>query len=374
MSFFALLVSADHEAATALAPVLSSFGLGMRCCAYSEAIRELRDQKFDAMIVDFEDPQQAAAVLQDAYLSSPRNAAVTVALLSDQTKVRSAFGAGAHFVLYKPISPEHARASLRAATILIKRERRRSSRIPVQVPVQLSVTGLDLEAILLDLSEEGMELLAARPLCPSAALNLQFSLPGAINSVRLQGEVAWASPNGQTGVRFLNLSDSMRRGLAGWVAANAKKLPTEEPDPVASYKLTDISQGGCYVETESPFPEHTVVALCLQTASHEVQVQGMVRVMHPEFGMGVEFASLTLPERERLKEFIRLLIDSADVRPELVVTPRGLAAGPDLPIAESSLDELDDSLLDLLKAHESLSQGKFLETLHQQRRSAVVAV
>ena len=121
-------------------------------------------------------------MLQNAYLTSPKNAAVTVALLGDQTKVRSAFGAGAHFVLYKPISPEQAQASLRAATILIKRERRRAARIPVQVPVQLTVTAWSLESILLDLSEEGMELLASQPLCPSAALNLQFALPGNADS------------------------------------------------------------------------------------------------------------------------------------------------------------------------------------------------
>src|SRR6476620_9323345 len=150
MSFCALLVSGDSDTAATLAPVLSSFGLGLRCCGYGDVLRELTGQKFDAIIVDFEDPQQAGVVLQNAYLASPRNAAVTVALLSDQTKVRSAFGAGAHFVLYKPLSPEQAHASLRAASILIKRERRRVSRVPVQVPVMLCVTDLPLEAILLD--------------------------------------------------------------------------------------------------------------------------------------------------------------------------------------------------------------------------------
>lgn len=374
MSFFALLVSADRDAAATLAPVLSSFGLGLRCCAYGDAIRELTAQKFDALIVDFEDPQQAALVLQNAYLASPRNAAVTVALLTDQTKVRSAFGAGAHFVLYKPISPEQAQASLRAATILIKRERRRASRIPVQVPVQLRVTGLELEAILLDLSEEGMELLASKPLCPSAALNLQFGLPGGAAPVRVQGEVAWASPNGQTGIRFVNLPDPLRRSLSGWVAANTKKTPAEDPEPIAAYKLTDLSQGGCYVESESPFPEHTVVLLELRAGDTAVPVQGMVRVMHPGFGMGIEFVSQTVQDSERLQQFIRILIDSPEARPELTVTPRGLAAGPDLVTPEQpALDKFDDALLDLLRSHELLSQSDFLEKLHQQRRPAVVA-
>jgi CheY-like chemotaxis protein len=366
MSFFALLISADREAATTLAPVLSSFGLGLRCCAYDESVRALTEQNFDAIIVDFEDPQQAALVLQNAYLTSPKNPAVTVALLSDRTKVRSAFGAGAHFVLYKPVSAEQAQASLRAATILIKRERRRAARIPVQVPVQLTVTGLELEAILLDLSEEGMELLASQPLCPSAALHLQFGLPGNADPVRLHGEVAWASPNGQTGVRFVNLSEPLRRSLAEWVAANAKAVSVEDPEPVASYKLTDLSQGACYVETESPFPEHTVVVLGLQSEGDEVNVQGMVRVMHPGLGMGIEFASLTMQETDRLRVFIRSLIERG-APPEVTIVPRGLVAGSDLPTQESPAEKLEDALRDLLRGHELLSHGEFLQKLHQQR-------
>ncbi len=310
MSFHALLVSTDSEAAAALAPVLSSFGVSLRSCSYGEAVRELTGQNFDAVIADFEDPEQAATVLQNSYLASPRNNTVTVALLSDQTKVRSAFGAGAHFVLYKPISREQAQASLRAATILIKRERRRSARIPVQVPVQVQVTGLEVEGILLDLSEEGMELLASQPLCPSAHLSLRCTVPEMATPLHVQGEVAWASPNGQTGVRFVDVPDQLRRGLSSWIAANARKALPEEPDPVTACTLTDLSEGGCYVETESPFPEHTIVLVHLSATGLETPVQGMVRVMHPGFGMGIEFVSQTLSQRERLHRFIRQLLDN----------------------------------------------------------------
>jgi CheY-like chemotaxis protein len=157
MTFQSLLVSTDDAAADALTPVLSGFGLGVRRCGYTEAIGELTGQKFEAVLVDFDDPQRAALVLQNAYLASPGNGAVTVALLSDRSAVRHAFGAGANFILYKPVSPEQVQASLRAATAMIKRERRRSLRVPVQVPVELRVAnGLDVEGILLDLSEDGL--------------------------------------------------------------------------------------------------------------------------------------------------------------------------------------------------------------------------
>jgi CheY-like chemotaxis protein len=376
MTFQALLVSTDDDAAAVLRPVLSDFDLSLRCCGHAEAIRELAEQRFHAVIVDFDDVHRAMLVLQNACLASRRNGAVTVALLRDRTKVRSAFGAGAHFVLYKPISPSQAQASLRAATVLIKRERRRSLRVPLQVSVQLQVQNdLQVEAILLDLSEDGVEILASRPLCPSASLQLQFDLPDGRTQVDARGEVAWANPNGQSGVRFMELSPALRSSLRDWVRANAAKLHSEQPDPVAPCKLADLSTGGCYVETESPFPERSGVVLCLKAAALEVQAQGMVRVMHPGFGMGIEFASRTADECEEVNNFIKFLLSVPGTVPVLAITPGVLASAMDpATLAPPETEEFEDPLLNLLRNAESLSQEDFLQELQHQRGLAAVAV
>jgi CheY-like chemotaxis protein len=375
MTLQALLVSADDEVAAVLEPVLSGFGLSLRSCGHLEAIRKLTEQRFDAVIVDFDDLPGAMSVLQDARLTPRRDGTVTVALLRDPGKVRNAFGAGAHFILYKPVSAEQAQASLRAATILIKRERRRSLRVPLQVPAQLRVeNGPAMEGILLDLSEDGADVLSSQPLCPSASVNLQFTLPdGAL--VEVSGEVAWANPNGQSGVRFVGLLQSLRASLRDWVLTNARKFHSAEPDSAAPCKLTDLSNGGCYVQTESPFPERTGVVLHLQAAGVEVQAQGMVRVMHPGSGMGIEFASRTAQEREEVADFIKFLISFPGTSPELEITPGVLAAGID-PAGSAPLaaEELHDPLLDLLRNHEALSQEDFQQELQKQRGLAAVAV
>jgi len=376
MTFQALLVSPDNEVAVVLTPVLASFGLGLKRCGYAEAVCELTQAKFDAVLVDFDDAPRAILVLQNVYLASPRNSTVTVALLRDKTKVRNVFGAGANFVLYKPVSTEQAEASLRAATTLIKRERRRSSRVPVQVSVELRLeSGLEMEGILLDLSEDGMEVLAAQPLCPSATLDLKFNLPEEKTAIQARSEVAWASPNGQAGLRFVDLSENVRAGLRDWVARNTRKHPPEEPEPALRCKLTDLSFGGCYVETESPFPERTGVILRMKAGSLEVQANGMVRVMHPEFGMGIELAARTAGQQEKLANFIRFLLASLpEASPELVLTPRSLATVIDPATPERrGLEEFEDPLLDLLRSHEPISQEEFLRKLHQQRGSVEAA-
>src|SRR5216684_6740982 len=118
MTLQSLLVSKDEQAAAVLTPILTGFGLGVHCCGYGDALGRIADQRFDAVIVDYDDPHSAALVLQNAYQSSAGGNTVTVALLNDKTKVRHVFGAGANFVLYKPVSQQQAEASLRAAIAL----------------------------------------------------------------------------------------------------------------------------------------------------------------------------------------------------------------------------------------------------------------
>jgi CheY-like chemotaxis protein len=374
MTFQSLLVCKDEQATDVLTSVLAGFGLGVQCCGYPDALCRLTEQKFDAVIVDYDDPHSAALVLQNAYQASAGHNPVTVALLGDKTKVRHVFGAGANFVLYKPVSQAQAEASLRAATALIKRERRRSFRVPVQLPVRLRVdNGAEMEGILLDLSEDGLDVLAAQPLCPSAIITARFSLPDQDEDIDIRGEVAWANPNGESGVRYVDLAESLRETLRSWVATNAAELLPEDPEPVSECKLTDLSLGGCYVETESPFPERSGIVLCLKAADMEVQAEGMVRVMHPEFGMGIEFASGTAEQREQVGNFIGFLTSRPGIVPQLLITPRALATHNSHDYSGSEGSEDPDLLLDLLTRANALSQEEFLQELRQQRSSEEVA-
>jgi CheY-like chemotaxis protein len=372
MTFRALLVSKDENAADVLTPVLSGFGVSTACCGYPEGICRVTEEDFDAVIVDFDDPHSAALILTNAQQSNSPNRAVTVALLSDKTKVRNVFGAGANFVLYKPLSTEQAEAGLRATTALIRRERRRSYRVAVQVPMQVQVDdGTPIEGILLDLSEEGLDVLAAQPLYPSAAITTRFMLPDGTMEMNLRGEVAWANPNGQSGVRFVDLPDDLRVALKRWVGANAPGVPPPDPEPISHCKLTDLSLGACYVESESPFPEKSGITLCLKIEDMEVEAEGMVRVMHPGFGMGIEFASKTAEDKAHVANFIGLLSASPGTTPELFVTPRALTAvqndGTEMD------EELEDLLLELLRRHESLTQEEFLQELRNQRHPQEVS-
>ena len=217
MNLQALLVSNDDSAADVLGRVLPDFGIVMdRSSDLETTIERIQHQKFDALIVDFDDAAAAKSVLEQtkALGLSP----LSVALVADSTKVRQILTGGAHFVVYKPVSDEAAKAALRAAAAMLNRERRKAFRVPVQAPVEITLPDTrKLDGILLDLSETGMDVLTAEPQVAPALLAFHFKLPDGEVEVEGHGQVAWANPNGQTGVQFLDLPAEKVTELKAWL-------------------------------------------------------------------------------------------------------------------------------------------------------------
>ena len=155
----ALLVSRDEATAETLIQVLAQFGVAVdRTNAFDVAVTRLSEERFDQVIVDFDDPAGASSVLEACrQVGGPGNPPITVALLQDASQIRSILGAGAHFILTKPVTPEQAQNTLRAATAMLKRERRQSLRVAVQAAVTIRVDdNTTVEGILLDLKGRGV--------------------------------------------------------------------------------------------------------------------------------------------------------------------------------------------------------------------------
>src|SRR5258708_25061851 len=128
------------------------------------ATQKLTRQRFEAVIVDCTNPEVAGKVLSGTRAAPANRRAITVAILDAETArdsqaaLKRAFAMGSHFVLFKPISLERTRASFRAVRALMKRERRRHARIPIELPVQFQLGGEEsvFHANTLDLGENGM--------------------------------------------------------------------------------------------------------------------------------------------------------------------------------------------------------------------------
>ncbi len=376
-----LLVSKDELTAETLVQVLAQFGVGVsRSNAADVAVARLAEERFDQVIVDFDDPEAASAVLAACrQVPGPdHHPLVTVALLHDASQIRALLGAGAHFVLIKPLTREQAHNTLRASAALLKRERRQAARVSVQAAISIHTQNDNtVEGILLDLSTGGMDVLAAKPLPAVAMVRLCFELPDTGFTIEAQAEAAWSSENGQVGLRFLDMDAQMREHLAEWLAARSHDSVPEEPDTVCQCKLTDLSLGGCYVQTESPFPQSSSVDLCLRAAGLEIHTAGLVRVMHPGHGMGIEFPAVTEEQRKSVGDFIEFLTGQPGATPQLEISPRALLASA-LDPSQTANPETDahanaeDPLLELLRTGNPLEEEAFLDQLHRQRTPAPV--
>ncbi len=362
----ALVLCSDEKIVRVLRRALVDLDIGMEVCGDPDlALRKLTRSRFEAIIVDCAG-EGASAVLKSARSAPCNRQAIAVAVVDSAMRLRSLFDLGAHFVLYKPVSSEKARSSFRAARALMKSERRRNTRVPVQIPVVMRSPGAggNMKVTTVDLSEGGMAISINGKPRYAGRWQIAFTLPGS-NSLELPAEFAWEGATAQAGLRFMNVTPDAAIQLRDWIKKNS---PEPEPDdPPIRCQLTDLSLGGCYLEMPSPFPVTSRVTLSMRAAGVEVRAQGVVRIMHPEKGMGVEFTQATPQHRAAVEKFLEVLSDNRTLLPELQVEPEGLE--PTSGVTPEGGADTEDPILRLFQL-EPLTAEAFHAALRQQRTTS----
>jgi c-di-GMP-binding flagellar brake protein YcgR len=382
MDLRALVVCPDQDSAGLLTLILSELGMAAEHTpSLSRGLELVDSQHFDAIVLDYRADRSSEEFFARLRQSAKNRASMLIAVVDGEFNARPVFGLGAHFILYRPLSSERTRISLRAARNLMRRERRRAPRAALSSTANVAYPGApELNAVLTDLSDGGTLIHTANRLPPACKVYFEFALPGQQQLVRLSGEVAWQHASGRTGIRFLDVPQSSRRLMQTWLqqnnappatgrpaqppaskpsatqasatessAAQSGPLREKTPEPEDStlvsnvgnrrkehhfanagnrrgerrfacklgaevYRLgsnvpnrcilSDISEGGCYVEMPTPFSGRSGVEILVRTADTKLRITGQVLAAHPGFGMGVRFMFRDSDERE---EILRLL-------------------------------------------------------------------
>jgi DNA-binding response OmpR family regulator len=374
MELKSLLLSSDEKTVRVLRRVLSDLEIGVEhCSTVDDAVRRITRQRFEAIIVDGAIVEKAGAVLRGAKASPVNSRALGIVLVENAVGLKGGFEMGAHFVLHKPLSVERAKASFRAVRALMKRERRLQLRVAVQIPVECNGSGA-YKAKTIDLCEGGMAIQFSGRVAKENSLRFSLELPGMDQKLEIYGEVAWEGNGNQAGVRFTNATNEQRNLIRQWLSSH---LPEpEQDDPPVSCRLSDLSLGGCYLTTSSPFPRGTRVVLSIKTANLEVHAGGLVLVAHPEYGMGVVFLQTTTEQRDQVYRMITTLRTNGDKSPEIQVDPDGLETPlPDgslaaFPVSAAKLSATDDTLVDLFRHKFQVPVESFLQQMREQHQSA----
>jgi hypothetical protein len=367
MNLKSLLLCSDEKIVRVLRRTLGDLDISVELCASSEvALRKLTRERFEAIIVDCAGPG-AAAVLRSARTAPCNKRAIAVAILDPEIGLRSGFEIGAHFILYKPVSVERSKSSFRAARALMKKERRRNSRVSVHIPIEMTSRESDahFKVNTTDLGEGGLAVSLPRRSKTGGLWKLVFTLPGTTKALEVNAEFAWEGTGKQVGLRFQDPSPEVAGQLREWLGRNSPDV--EKDDPPVRCQLTDLSLGGCYLEISSPFPVSTRVTLSMRAGGAELRTEGVVRIMHADKGMGVEFTQTTAEHRALLEKFLKLLTENRGVLPELLVEPEGLETESPDPSSLPAAGDPEDTLLGLFRSPAALSADAFLAELRKQR-------
>ena len=73
---------------------------------------------------------------------------------------------------------------------------------------------------------------------------------------------------------------------------------------------SDISMGGVFICTSKPLPSKTRLRITLTCKEQKVEALGVVRIVKPRIGMGMEFIDLESPHHEVLRRWVEQLSKS----------------------------------------------------------------
>ena len=122
MGYQALLFCPEEKLARVLSQVFSELDFTIEPVQEPfTAVKKLMAQRYDAIVVDCENEQNASLIFKSARNSSSNQSSLAIAVVEGQAGVAKAYRIGANLVLTKPINIEQAKGTLRVARGLLRK-------------------------------------------------------------------------------------------------------------------------------------------------------------------------------------------------------------------------------------------------------------
>lgn len=122
MGYQALLFCPDEKLARVVSQIFSELDFSIDAVHEPfAAVKKLMSQRYDAMVVDCENEQNASLLFKSARNSTSNQSSLAIALVEGQAGVAKSYRIGANLVLTKPINVEQAKGTLRVARGLLRK-------------------------------------------------------------------------------------------------------------------------------------------------------------------------------------------------------------------------------------------------------------
>ena len=130
-------------------------------------------------------------------------------------------------------------------------------------------------------------------------------------------------------------------------------------------RCSDLSEGGCYVDTLSPFATGSAIRIAIQHDSREFQATAVVAYAHSSMGMGIRFTEIKQEYKNILRYWLADLRGEPIPKPEPVELPSSSVQSLD---ADSNMRLVLNELITLLVRKKIITEMEGAELLFRAFR------
>ena len=221
----ALVITADTQLLSTFANISRELGIAAELSESRLGIpAELRRDKYEALLVDFDSVQDAGPIVEWLRTNSCNSSAVVFAVASGVATRHDALLHGANFAFERPVEAGELRRALWASYALMTEERRRYFRAALNVPIEVkTANGAVLQGQTVNISSQGLCIATAGSFQPGESVNAVFMLPGIELSITVDGVVVWDDKHGKTGLKYSGVFANSQRMLDTWLDDQFKR-------------------------------------------------------------------------------------------------------------------------------------------------------
>jgi DNA-binding response OmpR family regulator len=213
----ALVMCRNQRSIDLVTAALHEIHVGVEVCGSSADASDLLLRiPYAAVVLDFDLPDAPRVAAMVRGFTGKRKP-ILFAMIGALTPVGGAVQGGANFVLYKPFEPEQISYCFRAASRLMKADRRGAPRHKLSVLAYLHWGAVEVPVLILDVSEQGVALQAGEMLPAAGEVSLRFILPETEILIETTGQMIWSEGNGRAAMFFTRMNPASRKQINGWL-------------------------------------------------------------------------------------------------------------------------------------------------------------
>ena len=187
------------------------------CTFESDVIDALSSEKFEALVLDFDNTSVCTKILERAREIRPNQNVVVIAVgLGEQAK--ATFASGDALIIERPLVPRQIRNLLRTAYGRMLRNSQVYFRLTIELPVSIrTAAGAMLQCTTINLSQSGMAVSMFSSCTVGQKIDIAFAIPNTDLLVSAGATIIWDDKHGKAGMSFECTSPAVQARFCEWL-------------------------------------------------------------------------------------------------------------------------------------------------------------